>query len=72
MVPPVGLAETAYASTVLGLVGEPTGHRLSDVWGVAASEVARRTAAEARARFAADDAGNAARRALAWLVLGRR
>ena len=72
VVPPVGLAETAYASTVLGLVDESTGHRLSDAWGVAALEVARRTAAEARARLAADDARGDARRALAWLVLGRR
>ena len=71
VVPPVGLAETAYASTVLGLVDEPTGHRLADVWGVPAAEVARRTAAEARARLAADG-GVATRRALAWLVLGRR
>ena len=71
VVPPVGLAETAYASTVLGLVDEPTGHRLVDVWGVPAAEVARRTAAEARSRLAADEPGGDGR-ALAWLVLGRR
>ena len=72
VVPPVDLAGTAYASTVLGLVDEPTGYRLADVWGVPAAEVARRTAAEARARLSAGDSGPAARHALAWLVLGRR
>ena len=71
VVPPVELAGTAYASTVLGLVDEPTGHRLADVWGVPAAEVARRTAAEARARLWSGEGGGAARRALAWLVLGR-
>ena len=71
VVPAVDLAGTAYASTVLGLVDEPTGHRLADVWGVPAAEVARRAAAEARARLSTDDGGGAARRALAWLVLGR-
>jgi hypothetical protein len=72
VVPAAGVEAVAYASTLLGLVDEPTGHRLQEGWGVTAAELARRTAAQARARSGADDAGQAGRRALAWLVLGRR
>ncbi len=71
VVPAVDLETVAYASVLLGLVDEPTGQRLQQAWGVTASELARRTAAEARAR-SASDAGPSGRRALAWLVLGRR
>jgi len=78
VVPAVALETVAYASTVLGLVDEPTGQRLRQGWGITTSELARRTAAEARARCSAagpdrgGDAGPGVRRALAWLVLGRR
>jgi len=72
VVPEVGLERVAYASALLGLVDEPTGQRLQQGWGVTASELARRTAAQARARSATGDPGRAGRRALAWLVLGRR
>lgn len=72
VVPPVELTRVAYASTVLGLVDEATGQRLRRGWGTGASELARRTSAEARARVASADGGRAARDALAWLVLGRR
>lgn len=72
VVPAVALETVAYASTLLGLVDEPTGQRLQQTWGITASELARRTAAEARARSAVADAARAGRRALAWLVLGRR
>ncbi|MGI3786765.1 MAG: hypothetical protein ACRYG2_38965, partial [Janthinobacterium lividum] len=72
MVPAAGLEEVAYASALLGLVDEPTGQRLQLAWGITASELGRRTAAEARARSASDDVDPVGRRALAWLVLGRR
>ena len=72
VVPPVALDEVAYASVVLGLVDETTGQRLRQGWGITASELARRTGAEARARVAGEERGPAVRRALAWLVLGRR
>ncbi|HEY0238972.1 MAG TPA: hypothetical protein VGC37_10010 [Friedmanniella sp.] len=77
VVPVARTEAVAYASTLLSLVDEPTGQRLRQTWGVTASELARRTAAEARARTAdlwrATDGGDpAGRRALAWLVLGRR
>ncbi|GAA3569749.1 hypothetical protein GCM10022197_27610 [Microlunatus spumicola] len=76
VVPPVAPDVLAHTSTVLGLVDEPTGQRLQRVWGVTASELARRSAAEVRARLADGVAGGtrdpADRRALAALVLGRR
>jgi len=72
VVPPVSVTEVAHAATLLGLVDEPTGQRLRHTWGIGAPELARRAAAEARARLVAEDAGPSARRALAWLVLGRR
>ena len=72
VVPGLEPERVAYASTLLALVDEPTGQRLRRSWGITASELARRTAAEARARLATTDDGPAGRRALAWLVLGRR
>jgi len=72
VVPGAEPERVAYASTLLALVDEPTGQRLRHRWGITASELARRTAAEARARVATRDDGPVGRRALAWLVLGRR
>lgn len=72
VVPPATLDDVAYASTALSLVDEPTGQRLREGWGITASELGRRTAAEARARLAEETSGRAGDRALAWLILGRR
>jgi hypothetical protein len=72
VVPPLPPDDVAYAATLLSLVDETTGQRLRLRWGVAASEVARRAAAEARARLAEDRSVATGQRALAWLVLGRR
>ncbi len=71
VLPAVGLERLALVSVVLGLVDEGTGERLRREWGTAAAEVARRTAAEVRARVAERPGERAAGRALAWLVLGR-
>ena len=68
--PEADLEELAHAATLLALVDEATGLRLQQVWGVTTSELARRASAEVRARTAAQDDPLAARRALAWLVLG--
>lgn len=72
VVPGVEPERLAYAATLLALVDEPTGQRLRHRWGITASELARRAAAEARARLTTAEDGPAGRRALAWLVLGRR
>ena len=80
VVPPSPVVAVAYASTLLGLVDEPTGQRLRQGWGITASELARRAAAEARARVRPGETGPGrgaaedvdGRRALTWLVLGRR
>jgi hypothetical protein len=66
----------AHAATLLALVDEPTGQRLQGRWGVTASELARRSAAEVRACLVdgadgAPTSGAVDRRALATLVLGR-
>ena len=71
VLPPLPLDEVAYASTLLGLVDEGTGQRLQAVWGCTAAELARRTAAQARARIAERPDDPVAWTALAWLVLGR-
>lgn len=70
VVPAPELVRVAYASTVLALVDEPTGQRLRGRWGCSVPELARRAAAQARARVAEDE-GPRGRDALAWLVLGR-
>ncbi|MGI3783002.1 MAG: hypothetical protein ACRYG2_19750 [Janthinobacterium lividum] len=72
VVPARAASAVAYASVLLALVDEPTGQRLRDGWGVTASELARRAAAEARARIAPGVRAPEDRRALCWLVLGRR
>lgn len=72
VVPPRRPARVAYAAALLALVDDPTGQRLRHRWGITASELGRRASAEARARIAAGDPDEADRRALSWLVLGRR
>ena len=75
VVPPLAPDVLAHAATLLGLVDEPTGQRLQGAWGVTASELARRSAAEVRARLVDGGGGPTSdpvsRRALATLVLGR-
>ncbi|SEQ05113.1 hypothetical protein [Microlunatus flavus] len=71
VLPEPSLEPLGRAATLLALVDEPTGQRLRRGWGVSASELARRSAAQVRARVDAAPEEPASRRALAWLVLGR-
>ncbi len=75
VVPAVAVDRVAHAAVVLGLVDEAAGQRLARAWGVPAAELARRCAAEARARVeqeTGDGTRGSAAGALAWLVLGGR
>lgn len=72
VMPLLPLDTLAYLTGVVGLLDDPAGAALASWWGIGASELARHSAAQARARIAgpgATDDQPTRLRALAWLVL---
>ena len=70
--PPLPLDTLAYLAGVLSMLDDAAGASLVSWWGIGASELARGSATQARARIAepgAADDQSTRRRALAWLVL---
>ena len=71
--PPLPLDTLAYLAGVVTMLDDAAGAGLASWWGIGASELARRSATQARARIAEPvtvDDQSTRRRALAWLVLG--